>query len=656
MRLKQKFLLLASTMGLLMAIVSVIGYYTASNDLRESVDSGLRSSVIAKANRLDGWLQGKKTFATANATYMTGLNGDMEKIKTKEAVGMTGADSEILDQTVGLQDGYFFGFIGGERTGQVDPSSRPWYQLAKSADKTIFTGAYKDTTTGGLIVSAAAPIKADGHFIGAICTDISLDVLKEQIQDIKYHGEGIGAILDKDGRMLASAGPEEPLTNFKDVDGLGSHFDEMIKKGEGFFEVNIRGEDYVYAYQTVPTTGWLIGLAVPTDFVFASLHHLRLVYGVLTILGLLITMSACLLFAKAITVPIVSLEEHATKLAQGDLRLEDLPVKTADEIGSLTNAFNVMSGNLRKLITSMATTAEQVAASSEELTANAQQSADASVHVAETVGEVSMGMETQLQDIDGAKKNVDTVFTDITTMAEKAKVVSETSENTAKAAHKGSELMEQAIARMGYIENSVMESADVVKKLGENSQQIGQIVEAISSIAEQTNLLSLNAAIEAARAGEHGRGFAVVAEEVRKLAAESQESAEQIKARIDSIQKDTIAAVESMRSGSDEVQSGTTAIREVGAQFADILQMVNGINSQMEEINTSVKTVTEGAGHIVEAVDNIDTISRKTANDTQTISSATQEQSASNEEIAAASQALAKMAGDMQNDIGKFRW
>jgi methyl-accepting chemotaxis protein len=216
--------------------------------------------------------------------------------------------------------------------------------------------------------------------------------------------------------------------------------------------------------------------------------------------------------------------------------------------------------------------------------------------------------------------------------------------------------MEQAIARMGYIENSVMESADVVKKLGENSQQIGQIVEAISSIAEQTNLLSLNAAIEAARAGEHGRGFAVVAEEVRKLAAESQESAEQIKARIDSIQKDTIAAVESMRSGSDEVQSGTTAIREVAAQSADILQMVNGINSQMEEINTSVKTVTEGAGHIVEAVDNIDTISRKTANDTQTISSATQEQSASNEEIAAASQALAKMAGDMQNDIGKFRW
>ena len=109
-----------------------------------------------------------------------------------------------------------------------------------------------------------------------------------------------------------------------------------------------------------------------------------------------------------------------------------------------------------------------------------------------------------------------------------------------------------------------------------------------------------------------------------------------------------------MQAGTDEVKSGTAAIREVGAHFSDILGMVNGINDQMAEINNSVKTVTGGAEHIVEAVDNIDTISRKTANSTQVISAATEEQSASNEEIAAASQALAKMATDMQTEISKF--
>ena len=307
------------------------------------------------------------------------------------------------------------------------------------------------------------------------------------------------------------------------------------------------------------------------------------------------------------------------------------------------------------MISHMAKTAEQVAASSEELTANAQQSADAAVHVAETVGEVSMGMSQQLNDIDGAKKSVDTVYTDITSMADKARTVTTTSGQTAEAAQTGGKLMESAVGRMGNIEQSVMSSADAVRKLGENSQQIGQIVEAISSIAEQTNLLALNAAIEAARAGEHGRGFAVVAEEVRKLAAESQTSAEQIKERIASIQRDTTEAVASMEAGTEEVKSGTAAIREVGTQFSDILSMVNGIKSQMEEINASVQTVSNGAGQIVEAVDSIDTVSRSTAQNTQTISAATEEQSASNEEIAAASQALANLATDMQTAIGQFK-
>ena len=655
MGLKQKFIALAGVMGALMAIVSIIGYYMASTDLRKSVESEMKATVETQAAQLDGWLNEKKAFGVSTANQMSSLNGNMTLLKAKETLGTTTSDKEILEMTAGLEDGYFYGYNSGDNTGKKDPTQRPWYKDAKTADKPVFTEAYTDTNTGKLVVSVAVPVKANGQFIGATCTDIALDVLTNQANNMKYQGEGVGIIMEKSGNVLATSGAGEPMKSFKDIDGLGKHFDEMIQKGEGYFDVTINGTDKVFGYTTVPSTGWVIGISAPYDFVFASLKHLKLVYGILTVFGLLLAVGACLAFASRIMKPIADLEAHAEELAKGNLSLDDLPITSSDEIGTLTNAFNVMSGNIRKMISHMAKTAEQVAASSEELTANAQQSADAAVHVAETVGEVSIGMSQQLNDIDGAKKSVDTVYTDITSMADKARTVTTTSGQTAEAAQTGGKLMESAVGRMGNIEQSVMSSADAVRKLGENSQQIGQIVEAISSIAEQTNLLALNAAIEAARAGEHGRGFAVVAEEVRKLAAESQTSAEQIKERIASIQRDTTEAVASMEAGTEEVKSGTAAIREVGTQFSDILSMVNGIKSQMEEINASVQTVSNGAGHIVEAVDSIDTVSRSTAKNTQTISAATEEQSASNEEIAAASQALANLATDMQTAIGQFK-
>lgn len=655
MSLKQKFMALSGIMGLLMAVVAIVGYIMSSNDLRQSVDSELRTTVSREAMELDGWLREKKAFGVATTNYMTSLNGNYDVMHNKSTLGTTISDKEILEMTGGTEDGWWMGYYTGDKTGKRDPRQRPWYKEAKAQDKVLFTDAYVAASTGKLVVSVAAPVKADGKFIGATCVDIALDAITDQVNKMKYHGEGTGLVMEKSGNILATSGAGEQMKNFKEIDGLGNHFDEMVKNGEGYFETTINGEDQVFAYQTVPSTGWIMGISVPSSFVFAPLDHLKIVFTILTIAGLLLVVFICRSFANRIVGPVVMLEAHASKMANGNLAVEKLPVESSDEIGAMTNAFNTMSSNLRKLITKMATTSEQVAASSEELTANAQQSAEAAVHVAETVGDVSFSMEKQLSDIDGAKKNVDEVYADVSAMAKKARTVTDTSSRTAEAAQKGSQLMENAVKRMGNIEQSVMASAEVVQKLGENSNQIGQIVEAISSIAEQTNLLSLNAAIEAARAGEHGRGFAVVAEEVRKLASESQESAEKIKERIASIQQDTFEAVRVMQSGTDEVKSGTAAIREVGEQFEGILTMVNGIKQQMDEINTSVNMVAEGAGNIVTAVDSIDSISRKTSEHTQTISAATQEQSASNEEIAAASQALANMATEMQAAIGQFK-
>ena len=655
MKLRQKFMTLALMMGMAVAVVCVVSYFFASNELESSVDSELRETVARESVQLNGWLETKKAFGESTSNVLTSLNGDMSLLKTQKILGTVTSDKEILDMAFALEDKYIACYYAGDITGKLDPTTRAWFNNARDLDKAFFTAPYVDVNTNAYIVSIGVPVKANGKFIGATCLDLSLDVLTEQVKHMKYHGEGAGIITEADGNILATAQFGEPTKNFRDIDGLGKHFDEMTKQGNGYFEVTIDGEDMVFAYSTVPATGWLIGITAPSNFVFASLRNLRILFAVLIVVGFILAFGICITFAGKITKPIAKLEEYSIQLSKGNLTMPNLTVNSNDEIGSLTRDFNAMKENLRAVIGKMSSNSEQVAASSQELTASSQQSADASIHVAETVNEVSDAVNRQMTDIDNAKKSVDNVFTDIKAVEEKSRLVAQTSHQTSQAAQKGSELMNNAVNNMGRIERSVMASADVVKKLGENSRQIGQIVEAISAISEQTNLLALNAAIEAARAGEHGKGFAVVAEEVRKLAAQSQESAEQIKIRIDSIQRDTEDAVEAMQTGSNEVKEGTGAIREVGEQFGQILSMVNGIRTQMDEINLSVQTVSKETAAIVKKVDSIDEISKKTAAHMKSISDSTEEQSASNEEIAAASQALSQMAEDMQDAVGKFR-
>ena len=658
MGIRQKFYVLAGVVGVLLAVISVIGFYTADKNLEQAVEQELSATVGQASHKMNGWLLQKGSSAQYAADLMTEFNGDEERLQSIASLALGASDNEILDLNIGMEDGYFASYrTQNKSTGKLDPRTRDWYNNAKKAGKMVFTEPYIDKNTGKLVVSAVAPFKKDGQFYGSICTDIDLAVVDDTVKKLKYHDEaGMAIVTDEKGIILGNGGPGDIGSKLQELPGIGTHFEEMIKNGSGYFfyDSNTDGK-MICGYTKVESTGWLLAMSVPYDYVFASVTTLKTVYGILTVVGLILVLGVCFQFAGRITRPLVALEAHASEMAKGNLGIKELPVETSDEIGSLTGAFNTMKKNLHDLISQMATTAEQVAASSEELTANAQQSADTAVHVAENVGDVSAQVAQQLDEVEKAKQSVDGVYHDIDLMSERAVQVTVASTHTAEAAKRGAGLMEEAIRKMGSIEKSVMESAAVVKALGENSQQIGQIVEAISSIAQQTNLLSLNAAIEAARAGEQGRGFAVVAEEVRKLAAESQESAEQIKARISSIQSDTAQAVESMQNGTNEVTQGTKAIRDVGEQFEDIMTKVDDINQQMAQINDAVSKVSAGAEQIVTAVDAIDSVSNKTANNTQTISSATEEQSASNEEIAAASQALSTLAGKMQEAVGKFK-
>lgn len=655
MNVRQKFFALAGLAGVIMAVVSIVGYFTASNAVKSGVEKQIAMVVRAEADGTESWLMGKVRTAQGVASILNNLSAEQEDLARSQSITMAVADDEEINNLMNvMDDGFCMTKLRGDQTTSTDWRSRDWYKTAKSTGKIFVSDMYQGLK--GPVIGIGVPYNRKDAMSGVVGLTLRVDTLTKKAKEINYEGQGQGVILNPaSGVIIVSANEEENMKPVTENPILKDHVTEMAQNKKGYFVAKVNGTEMVVGYDSMELTGWIVAVAAPTDFVFAEINKLRMIYGILTVIGVILILVALLTFSNVIVKQILALMGHMGEMAKGNLRLEPLPIATSDEFGQMSDQFNSMVKNLRGLITQMAHTADQVAASSEELTASSQQAAEAATHVAETVTGVADGMESQLTSVDQAKENIDNAFVDINAMTQKAATVTENTEQMAGAAENGAKLMLNAMEKMGSIEQSVSNSAQVVKKLGENSQQIGQIVDSISAIADQTNLLALNAAIEAARAGEAGRGFSVVAEEVRKLAEQSQQSAEEIKQRISVIQGDTEEAVIAMEAGTKEVALGTQAIREVGEQFKDITARVTSIKSEMEEINGAVQTVSGGMQGVVAAIETINKVSRSTSEETQTISAAAEEQSASSEEIASASHSLAGLAEELQDAAGKFR-
>jgi methyl-accepting chemotaxis protein len=376
---------------------------------------------------------------------------------------------------------------------------------------------------------------------------------------------------------------------------------------------------------------------------------------ILGFIAILFSIFIAIYMTHIISNPVKTVAQSARKIASGDLTVEDIKVKNRDEIGDLANSFNQMAESLREMIQKVGKNAEQVAASAEELTASAEQTSKAVEHVAESTQEVAAGMDEQVQSIEETSQTINEMSIGIQQIANNAQIVSSSAMDASEKASEGNRLLKTAVKQMHTINETVDGLSTVVGELGERSKEINQIIAVITDIASQTNLLALNAAIEAARAGEHGRGFAVVAEEVRKLAEQSAQSAQQIYQLISTIQEETNLTVQSMDAAKGEVLSGIEVVNTAGNSFEQIERSINNVTVQIQEVSSAVQQMAASSEQIVQSMKMISQISESSSGQTMAVSSATEEQLAAMEEISSAANTLTKMAEALQSLIEKFK-
>lgn len=324
--------------------------------------------------------------------------------------------------------------------------------------------------------------------------------------------------------------------------------------------------------------------------------------------------------------PVVEGLQAMQVLATGDLTVR-INTEYKGDLQGIKNAVNALGESLSRLVAEVSEAVHATASASAQISSSTEEMAAGAHEQSSQTGEVASAVEEMSK----------TIF-ETTNNASKA---ADHAKNAGSTAHEGGLVVEQTIEGINRIAGVVIEASETVKKLGQSSDQIGEIIQVIDDIADQTNLLALNAAIEAARAGEMGRGFAVVADEVRKLAERTTKATKEIALMIKQIQSDTSEAVDSMSKGTIEVERG----KELAGKAGESLREIINASAKVVDDVTQVATASEEQSAAAEQI----------SKNIEAISSVTSESASGIQQVARAAEDLTRLTQKLQALLGRFK-
>ncbi len=322
---------------------------------------------------------------------------------------------------------------------------------------------------------------------------------------------------------------------------------------------------------------------------------------------------------------ILQLLDEIADLAEGDLSIH--ASVTENFTGAIADSINFAIDQMRGLVSNINNLSRQVAKAASETQGTAGNLAKAAENQAKEIGAASQAINEMAVSIDQVSSNA----------AESAAVA----ERAVEIANKGADVVQDTIQGMDIIRGQIQETSKRIKRLGESSQEIGDIVSLINDIADQTNILSLNAAIQASMAGDAGRGFAVVADEVQRLAERSSAATKQIAALVKTIQTDTNEAVISMEQTTSEVVGGAKRAQDAGVALEEIESVSTSLAELIQNISNAARQQAASAGHVSNTMNVIQEITAQTVNST--------------EQTAASIGNLASMANEMRESVQGFK-
>ncbi len=680
---------------LVSTLIAIIPLALAGLNFNYYTTKSLRESAYEQNQILS------KTISNGVTDYMTKAYVLTEELVNNEHV--IGFDSEEQGRAIkdtSKRNSYFDLFciqdMKGNQTSRskgklANRADRWWFKQSVNTKKPFVSKSYLTVNDDSeAINSIIFPIlDGEGKMLGVMDADLKLDELQKMVE--KYSTKKAYAyIIDGEGSVIAHPDRKQvqEIYNYKtlhktvkikdslgnlirDNNGIPKTKEEDINVPEKLKESSYKalegkagivtykdldGKDIISAYETIKLPGdsqnWAV-VTVQKD-AFAGVRSIQYKLVIFGIVLLIVVIVGSYIFSSELAKPLVRLSRLTQKAAKGDLTVIS-EYKYEDEIGELSNAFNIMINNMKNLIRNIKEASEVVSNSSESLLISTQQTSSSITEVASAISGITTDMESGTESADLGVKASNELSKELDLVVNNINESKESSNKVYEVSNKGFDTINMLELKNEENRKVSKDVANVISSLSEKTNNIGMIVETINSISEQTNLLALNAAIEAARAGEAGKGFSVVAEEVRKLSVSTADSTNSVKTIINNIQRDIEIAKDTIRRSELVVSEQNKAVDDTRDSFKGINLSIENIVEKINSISNSLNSLEQRKSEVVSVTQNILEVTSGISDATQNVCGATEEQNAEMEEINSLSEELNRMAKKLTSEIEIFK-